>query len=122
MKEPKTIKIDEIEYVRKDSLPVLASKLEGMKYVVVRTYSAGCFAGYLESQKKQEVVLRDARRLWYWSGASSLSQLAMEGVKDPDECKFPCVVHTIKLLEAIEIIDATEEAKESIDNVVIWKQ
>ena len=34
MKEPKTIKIEEIEYVRKDSLPVLASKLDGMKYEV----------------------------------------------------------------------------------------
>lgn len=61
-----------------------------MKYVIVRTYSAGVFAGELESRTGQEVVLRNARRIWYWSGAASLSQLAMEGTKDPANCKFPC--------------------------------
>ncbi len=93
-----------------------------MKYVIVRTYSAGVFAGYLESRNGQEVILNNARRLWYWSGASSLSQLAMEGVKNPSECKFPCEVDRIELLQAIEIIDSTEEARQSISKVEIWKQ
>ena len=62
---------------------------KAMKYVIVRTHSAGVFAGLLESRKGQEVVMRQARRLWYWQGAASLSQLAMEGVTAPDECKFP---------------------------------
>lgn len=93
-----------------------------MKYVIVRTYSAGVFAGYLESKNGQEVVLLKARRLWYWSGASSLSQLAMEGVKRPDECKFPCEVDKVELLQAIEILDCTESARESIAGVKIWQQ
>ncbi len=93
-----------------------------MKYVICRTYSAGVFAGFLESRNGQEVVLRDARRLWYWSGASSLSQLAMEGVKRPLECKFPCTVNRVELLQAIEILDTTEEARKSIEAVPIWKQ
>ena len=42
---------------------------EKMKYVIVRTYSAGVFAGELESRNGQEVVLRNARRIYYWSGA-----------------------------------------------------
>ncbi len=93
-----------------------------MNYVIIRTYSAGVFAGYLESRNGQEVILRNARRLWYWSGASSLSQLAMEGTKNPDECKFPCEVDRIELLQAIEIIDVTEKAKKSISEVKIWAQ
>lgn len=93
-----------------------------MRYVIVRTYSAGVFAGYLKSKKGKEVILKDARRLWYWSGASSLSQLAMEGVKRPDECKFPCEVDQVELLEAIEILDATEIARLNIKNVPVWKQ
>lgn len=48
-----------------------------MKYVIVRTYTAGAFAGELESRNGREVVLLNARRIWYWSGAASLSQLAM---------------------------------------------
>ena len=91
-------------------------------YVIVRTYSAGVFAGYLDSKEGKEVVLTNARRLWFWSGAASLSQLAMEGVKKPDECKFPCEVTKVTLLEAIEILEVTEAARLSIAGVKIWEQ
>lgn len=93
-----------------------------LKYVIVRTYSAGVFAGYLESRKDREVVMKEARRIWYWSGAASLSQLAMEGTKDPKNCKFPCVVDRVELLEAIEILDVTEKAKKSIAAVPVWEK
>ena len=89
-------------------------------YVIVRTYSAGVFAGYLKSRKDREVELVDARRLWFWSGAASLSQLAMERVKNPSECKFPCTVTAITLLEAIEIIPCSKIAQTSIENVPVW--
>jgi hypothetical protein len=95
---------------------------QNKRYVIVRTYSAGVFAGTLESREGKEVVMSNARRLWYWDGASSLSQLAMEGVKKPENCKFPCEVARIELTEAIEIIDCTEEAKQSIAGVPVWKQ
>lgn len=90
-------------------------------YVIVRTYSAGVFAGELESRNGREVVLRNARRLWYWDGAASLSQLCMEGVSKPENCKFPCEVDKVILLEAIEILDCTDKAKNNIKNVPIWK-
>ena len=92
------------------------------QYVIVRTYSAGVFAGEFVSREGREVKLKNARRLWYWSGASSLSQLAMEGTKKPSECKFPCPVDSVLLLEAIEILDVTESAKKSIESVPVWKQ
>ena len=92
------------------------------KYVIVRTYSAGVFAGELESRKGQEVVLRNARRIWYWAGAASLSQLAMEGTNKPNECKFPCEVNRVELLQAIEILDVTPKAKASLKGVPVWKQ
>lgn len=92
-----------------------------MKYVIVRTYSAGVFAGELESRNGKEVVLKNARRLWYWDGAASLSQLAMEGTSKPENCKFPCEVDRIELLEAIEILDVTKQAQTSIKEVKVWK-
>lgn len=91
-----------------------------MKYVIVRTYSAGVFAGNLESRNGQEVVLLNARRLWYWDGAASLSQLAMEGTSAPDKCKFPCEVGRVELLQAIEILDVTPKAEASIKAVKTW--
>lgn len=92
------------------------------KYVIVRTYSAGVFAGELESRDGQEVVMLNARRLWYWDGAASLSQLAMEGVSKPENCKFPCEVDRIQLMQVIEILDVTEKAKKCIKEVPIWKK
>lgn len=92
------------------------------KYVIVRTYSAGIFAGFLESRKGQEVVMTQARRLWYWDGAASLSQLAMEGVKKPENCKFPCSVDRVELLNVIEILDCTKKAREIIGAVKVWQQ
>ncbi len=92
------------------------------KYVIVRTQSAGVFAGTFVSRKEQEVILKDARRIWYWSGAASLSQLAMEGTSDPNGCKFPCEVSRVELLQAIEIIDVTDKAQESIKAVPVWKK
>lgn len=100
----------------------IRDNISKLKYVICRTYSAGVFAGYLESRKGREIILRKVRRLWYWAGAASLSQLAVEGVCKPKECKFPVEVDRIELLEAIEILDCTETAKKSIAKVPIWKK
>jgi hypothetical protein len=91
------------------------------RYVIIRTYSAGCFVGYLVSRKGKEVVLTQARRLWYWAGAASLSQLAQSGTSRPQDCKFPEPVDRIELTEAIEVIDVTEKGKISIEGVPVWK-
>lgn len=99
-----------------------AEDLNGMPYVIIRTYSAGVHAGYLKSRSGKEVELLHARRLWYWEGAASLSQLATDGTSKPDKCKFPCEVSRIELTEAIEVLECTKKAQESINNVSIWKQ
>lgn len=91
-----------------------------LKYVIVRTHSAGVFSGELESRNGREVVLRNARRIWYWAGAASLSELAMRGTSKPQECKFPVAVDRVELLEAIEILDVTSVARESIEGVPVW--
>ena len=117
-----TIEINGIEYVKKSSINLKAEQLDGMDYVIVRTYSAGVFAGYLESRKGKEVKLKTARRIWYWDGAASLSQLAMEGTSKPGNCKFPCPVDSIVLTEAIEIINCTDTARQSIQGVPEWKK
>ena len=65
--KPEIIRIDEVEYVRKDTLSEKAPLLNGMKYCIVRTYSAGVFAGYVESRNGQEVVLRNVRRIWKYN-------------------------------------------------------
>ena len=91
------------------------------KYVIVRGDRSGVFAGVLESLDGRTVVLSNCRRLWYWSGAASISQIAMEGVKYPRDCKFTVTVDNITILDAIEIIPTTEVAEANIKAVREWK-
>lgn len=120
--EVNEISINGVDYVKKDStLSAPAVNTEGKPYVIIRTYSAGVFAGYLYNRKDKEVELINARRLWYWAGAASLSQLAVDGVGKPSECKFPTEVPSITLTECIEVIPCSEKARKSIAGVSIWK-
>ena len=89
-------------------------------YVVVRTYSAGVHAGYLKSRKGKEVVLENCRRLYYWEGAATLSQVAGKGISRPEKCKFPSPIAEITLTESIEIIPCTDIAKSIIEGVEEW--
>lgn len=92
------------------------------KHCIVRTYSAGVFAGTITERNGKEVKMSNARRIWYWSGAASLSQLAIEGTSRPADCKFPCEVQEVLLTEVIEIIPTTEKARQSIAEVEVWKK
>jgi len=90
------------------------------RYCMVRTNSVGVFAGIIKERVGKEVVLNNARRIWYWDGAATLSQLATEGTSKPENCKFPCPVDEVLLTEVIEIIPITEKAKTSIEGVAVW--
>ncbi len=89
---------------------------------MVRTYSAGVFLGTVAAMDGKEVTLNNARRIWYWDGAATLSQLATEGTSKPHNCKFPAPVAEVVLTEAIEFIPATEAAIASIAAVPEWKR
>ena len=117
-----TIEVNGVEYVRKDSVAsLLASKnTDGLEYCIVRTYSAGVFAGYVK-RNGTEATVYNARRLWYWSGAASLSQLAIDGVSNPEKCKFPEEIQRVELTNVIEVIPCTGKAEKSIAEVKIWK-
>ena len=92
------------------------------RYCMVRTNSAGVFAGIVKSRDGEEVVLTDARRIWYWNGAASLSQLATDGTSQPKQCKFPCPVAEVLLLGVIEVIPITDKARDSIAKVPVWQE
>ena len=90
--ELEKVEINGVSYIREDqaNMNEKVTDLEGKEYCIVRTYSAGVFAGFID---RNSVVNRcgtvfDARRLWRWSGAASLSQLSVDGTSNPSDCKF----------------------------------
>lgn len=118
------IEINGIKYVPKE----VVNQCNTVAYapnrdmVIVRCESAGCFFGELKSSEldKGLAVLKDARRLWYWSGAASLSQLAVDGTSKPNECKFPVAVPEIALAGVIEVIRCSDQAVKSLEGVKVW--
>lgn len=91
-------------------------------YVIVRTRHAGVFAGVLPTAEfGSTVTLKHARRLWYWCGAASLSDLSLRGVQNPSDCKFPAEVPNVYLPEVIEILPVSDAAQASIARVKIWQ-
>ena len=91
------------------------------KKVIVRGDSSGVFFGTISAKEGQEVRLENCRRLWYWDGAASISQIALEGVKRPNQCKFTVVVSSIIITDVIEIIPCTDKAIQNIEKVRVWE-
>ena len=108
------INIDGVWYKKEETLE------SAENIYMVRTKSAGVFVGYLAEREDSEVILNDARRIWYWEGAASLSELATLGTSKPKECKFPCAVSEVTLLEVIEMIPVTKKALATINAVPVW--
>lgn len=90
------------------------------QYCIVRTENSGAFAAVVDQVDGDMVRLTSSRRLWYWRGAASLSELASRGTSKPSECKFPASVDSMVVRGWIELIPVTEEAKLSIAAVPPW--
>lgn len=96
------------------------------KQVIIRSYGAGVFFGTLNEAEKCEdkwtVELLDVRRLWKWSGACSITQLAVDGTKNPNGCYFTISEPSIVVSSVIEVHGCTDKAIESIKAVEEWKR
>lgn len=86
------------------------------KKVIIRTYSAGVFFGEIVEKSGNEVILKNARRLYYWktnNDGISLSEVANSGL---DDCSKVCQATSLHWLEAIEIIICSQESIKSIES------
>ncbi|MEI7792670.1 MAG: hypothetical protein WCI57_04270 [Candidatus Berkelbacteria bacterium] len=120
------LEINGVVYVPKESRSELAVNTDGLKAVLIRSYAAGVHFGYLRDEKFTEagkvVTLVNTRRVWYWDGAASLSQMALEGVKKPENCKVSVVLAENEIVNVIETIPLTEKAVTNLFGIAIWKQ
>ena len=91
------------------------------KYYIIRGDRSGVFFGHIAHREGREVTITECRRLWYWAGAASLSQMAAEGVKRPSDCNFTVTVDELVILDAIELIPATDAAADNIKAVPVWR-
>lgn len=97
------------------------NKINKEGYVIVRGDRSGVFFGVMVDRYGSEVTLSSVRKLWYWSGAAAVEQIAVDGVKNQKKCKFTVTVDSIVITDAIQIIPCTEEAVRCIQGVPEWK-
>jgi hypothetical protein len=119
------IEINGTKYVPKDSIMTNAKEVDGLKPVLIRSYAAGVHFGLLKEKRETLsgviVTLVKTRRIWSWYGAASLSQLAVEGIKKPNESKLSMELESNEIVNCVEIIPLTEKAYEQLKNIAVWK-
>lgn len=113
------ITINGLDYVSVNSLKSgkVADPIKGLTYCIVRTYSAGVWAGWVDLKVYGgNMIVKDARRLWRWWSEFTLSALATTGIKDGKESenKYAMPVSEVYLTNVIELIPCTELAKNQI--------
>ena len=118
--------INGVTYVQKGTENKMDPCINGLKAVLIRSYAAGVHFGYLKEEKFTKagkvVTLVNTRRVWYWVGAASLSQMALEGVNKPENCKFSVVIDENEIVNVIETIPLTEKAVTNLFGIAIWKK
>ena len=96
-------------------------KSNSLGYVIVRCRDAGVHCGEYVRHSGREVVLNNSRRIWYWAGAASLSEIAVHGCKNPASCKITLAVPAVTLLEACEIIACLPAGEKFLREAGPWK-
>lgn len=96
------------------------NNIENQVWYIIRATNAGVFFGHIKERNGSEVTMTQVRRLWYWRGAASLSEMAVSGVKCPNDCKFTVRVQEMTILEVIEVIPCTKTAANIINEVPEW--
>lgn len=89
--------------------------------VIVRADKAGVFFGEIVEKNGLEVKMKNVRKLFNWHGAAAVEQLAVDGVANPDKCKFTVVVSEMLISGYDQIIPCTYKAVANIEAVKPWQ-
>ena len=124
-----TIKIDDVEYIRKDAVneqPIIIDDSKSVAIVsvgmqvLVRSRNEGVNCGIVMCADETGIVLSNARRLWYHKPKEKSTcwyeGVAMHGISD--DSKVSCTVSKKIIVEDYSITECTTEAFESIMNQV----
>lgn len=123
MSQPKVISIDGVDYIRKDDIVSSPGyNTDGLPCVIVSCGSngGGIHFGFLKSKVGDQVVLVGSRRVQYWNGAASISEMAVRGVSKPQDCRFGPITPEITLPHIVELIPISTKAQANLFGVAVW--
>ena len=90
------------------------------KKVLVRSYDAGVYFGTLVETNEDgtTVKLEKVRNIWRWEGASCLSQIANDGIRDG---KVSPVVDSMVLMGICQMIPLAKKAITNLEGFKVWE-
>lgn len=88
------------------------------KKCIVRNSDAGVYFGTVTEVDNDIVRMENVRNIWMWKGASCLSQIANDGIKDGHVSP---VVASMVLNRCCQIIPCTDKAIDNLEKIEVWK-
>jgi hypothetical protein len=92
------------------------------KICIIRSYASGVHFGEVIETRDTlhglSVTLKNSRRIHYWEGACSLSQVALNGIKTG---RVAMELPEIQVENVIEVIPMSEAAINNLKNQSVWK-
>ena len=116
-------------YIKKSSVenmtPSIEEDEENHPYCIFRGHECGVHAGYLvESQvfgSPNAFKVAKARRLWRWDSKFTLTELANNGVRKAENCKFSePSKNDVMLLDVFEVLSCTKESAKWLQEVYAY--
>jgi hypothetical protein len=91
------------------------------KKCIVRGDRSGLYFGEVVKIEEKTCEIKNVQNLFFYDGAARIEQLATEGTKKPQNCKFTMAVSYMTIYDLIQIIPCTDNAIKNIEAVSIWK-
>lgn len=91
------------------------------KKIIARIDRAGVFHGTLYNKDGETTTMTDVRRIYYWQGALSVTDMSVTGVTSGSKISLPAKRVEFETAKVIELIECTDEASKSIEEIEPWK-
>jgi hypothetical protein len=118
-----TIMIDDVLYVRADSVASEPLTHDGLPYVIVRSREQGVMCGYLEDVQGCAVILSQARQIWRYDSTFVLPDVAEHGMRNPDKAQLSVAMsQPMTMLEACGILTCTAKAANQLIGIKAVKK
>lgn len=96
------------------------------KWYIIRANFAGVFLGKIEFLNENGTIgIKGIRRLYQWSGALDVTEIAKEGVSDPENCKFSVQLSEDDISVVTNLIEyhpVSEKALSILNSIEPWKK
>jgi len=118
-----TIKIDDIEYARVDSLTSQPHQADGLNYCIIRSRDQGVMCGYVKEIKGRAVTLLQARQIWRYDSTFVLPDVAENGMRDKNKALLSAAMsQPMIMLEACGVLTCTKHSAEQLISIEAQKK